>query len=148
MARGTLYPELDAVLFKLKPGEVSDVVKSEIGFHVLLCKSIQKAETLSLAKATPKIRQLMKERARRICQRAWLASLPNLESGKQIMSDKEIKHCSFCGIAQSASVPLIAGSEGYICGRLCVISQSGRKQLEPEKRAFRNAGKHCLSLQK
>jgi len=78
--RGTLYPELDAVLFNLKPGEVSDVVKSEIGLHLLLCKSIQKAETLSLAKATPKIRQLMKERARRTCQRAWLAGLVNPES--------------------------------------------------------------------
>ncbi|MDO9048069.1 MAG: nitrogen fixation protein NifM [Methylobacter sp.] len=78
--RGTLYPELDAVLFNLKPGEVSDVVKSEIGFHVLMCKSIQKAETLSLAKATPKIRQLMKERARRTCQRAWLAGLATPES--------------------------------------------------------------------
>ncbi|MEQ1638307.1 MAG: ATP-dependent Clp protease ATP-binding subunit ClpX [Methylococcales bacterium] len=32
------------------------------------------------------------------------------------MSEKESKHCSFCGINQSASVPLIAGSEGYICG--------------------------------
>jgi len=78
--RGTLYPELDAVLFNLKPGQVSEVVKSEIGFHVLLCKSIQKAETLSLAKASPKIRQLMKERARRTCQRAWLAGLVNPES--------------------------------------------------------------------
>lgn len=73
--RGTLYPELDAVLFALKAGEVSDAVKSEIGFHVLLCKSIQRSETLSLAKATPKIRQLMQERARRTCQRAWIASL-------------------------------------------------------------------------
>ena len=36
------------------------------------------------------------------------------------MSDKEIKHCSFCGIAQSAVVPLIAGAEGYICGP-CVL---------------------------
>jgi peptidylprolyl isomerase/peptidyl-prolyl cis-trans isomerase C len=80
--RGTLYPELDAVLFNLKAGEVSDVVKSEIGFHVLLCKSIQKHETLSLAKATPKIRQLMKERARRTCQRAWIASLTTSESGE------------------------------------------------------------------
>ncbi|MGZ8165532.1 MAG: peptidylprolyl isomerase, partial [Methylobacter sp.] len=82
VSRGTLYPELDTVLFNLKQGEVSAVVKSEIGFHVLLCKNIQKAETLSLAKATPKIRQLMKERARRTCQRAWLAGLPIHESGE------------------------------------------------------------------
>ncbi len=80
VSRGTLYSELDAVLFKLKPGQVSEVVKSEIGFHLLLCNSIQKAETLSLARATPKIRQLMKERARRTCQRDWLAGLATPES--------------------------------------------------------------------
>ncbi len=84
--RGTLYPELDAVLFNLKSGEVSDVVKSEIGFHVLLCKAIQRSETLSLAKATPKIRQLMQERARRTCQRAWLAGLSSM---KQEEADNE-----------------------------------------------------------
>lgn len=80
--RGTLYPELDAVLFDLKAGEVSAVVKSEIGFHVLLCKSIHKPETLSLAKATPKIRQLMNDRARRTYQRAWIAGLASPESGE------------------------------------------------------------------
>ncbi|HEY8036387.1 MAG TPA: nitrogen fixation protein NifM [Methylobacter sp.] len=80
--RGTLYHELDDVLFNLKPGEISDAVKSEIGFHILLCKSIHKAETMSLAKATPKIRQLMNDRARRTCQRAWIAGLANLESGE------------------------------------------------------------------
>ena len=74
--RGKLYPELDAVLFSIKAGEVSEIVESEIGFHLVLCKQIQRAETLSLQKATPKIRQLMIERSRRTCQRAWLASLP------------------------------------------------------------------------
>ena len=74
--RGKLYPELDAVLFNLKVGEVSEIVESEIGFHLVLCKQIQKAETLSLQKATPKIRQLMNERSRQTCQRAWLAGLP------------------------------------------------------------------------
>ncbi len=73
--RGKLYPELDAVLFSIKAGEVSEIVESEIGFHLVLCKQIQKAETLSLQKATPKIRQIMNERSRRTCQRAWLASL-------------------------------------------------------------------------
>jgi peptidyl-prolyl cis-trans isomerase C len=74
--RGKLYPELDAVLFKIKAGEVSEIVESEIGFHLVMCKQIQKAETLSLQKATPKIRQIMRDRSRQTCQRAWLASLP------------------------------------------------------------------------
>lgn len=73
--RGKLYPELDAVLFTLKTGEVSKIVESEIGFHLVMCKQIQKAETLSLQKATPKIRKVMMDRSRRTCQRAWLATL-------------------------------------------------------------------------
>ena len=75
VTRGKLYPELDKVLFELKEGDISQVVESEIGFHVVLCKHIYKSETLSLAKASPKIRQLMTDRAKRTCQRAWLASL-------------------------------------------------------------------------
>jgi len=39
------------------------------------------------------------------------------------MSEKEPKHCSFCAIPQSPSVPLIAGAEGYIC-EACVILAS------------------------
>ncbi|MDP3878142.1 MAG: ATP-dependent Clp protease ATP-binding subunit ClpX [Methylobacter sp.] len=51
------------------------------------------------------------------------------------MSDKDIKHCSFCGVAQSASVPLIAGAEGTICGACVqlanqvVTSWSQKKEL-------------------
>ncbi|NOT10282.1 MAG: ATP-dependent Clp protease ATP-binding subunit ClpX [Methylococcaceae bacterium] len=36
------------------------------------------------------------------------------------MIDKVNKHCSFCNIEQSASVPLIAGADGFICGP-CVL---------------------------
>jgi len=75
VSRGTLYPELDAVLFTLKTGEISAVVESEIGWHILLCKQIHKAETLSLAKATPKIRALMQEHTRQDFIRNWLTDL-------------------------------------------------------------------------
>lgn len=37
--------------------------------------------------------------------------------------NNDTKHCSFCGIPQSASVPLIAGAEGYIC-EACVLLAS------------------------
>lgn len=77
VARGVLYPELDAALFVLKEGAISEVVETEMGFHVIQCLEIEHAETVSLKKATPKIQQLMQERYRRNCQRTWLASLPS-----------------------------------------------------------------------
>ena len=76
LSKGKLYPELDAVLFSLKEQEISGLVETEIGFHLIQCLQIVPAETLSLKKATPKIRELMQERYRRNCQRTWLASLP------------------------------------------------------------------------
>lgn len=76
IAKGKLYPELERALFSLKENEVSSVVETEIGFHLIQCQKIIRAETLSLKKATPKIRQLMQERSRRVCQRTWLAGLP------------------------------------------------------------------------
>ncbi|MGY6277869.1 nitrogen fixation protein NifM [Methylomonas sp. MgM2] len=77
---GKLYPELDKALFALKENEVSAIVETEIGFHLIQCTKIISAETLSLKKATPKIKQLMQERYRRNCQRTWLASLPAVNS--------------------------------------------------------------------
>lgn len=76
LVEGKLYPELDAALFMLKENEISAVVETEIGFHLIQCQKIIPAETLSLKKATPKIKQLMEDRYRRKCQRTWLASLP------------------------------------------------------------------------
>lgn len=34
--------------------------------------------------------------------------------------NQQRKHCSFCGIEQASTVPLIAGAEGYIC-EACVV---------------------------
>ena len=73
--RGQLYPEIDEVLFNLKEGQISRIIETEVGFHIVQCEKIHHAESMSLKKARPKIRQLMQERSRRNCQRAWLASL-------------------------------------------------------------------------
>jgi nitrogen fixation protein NifM len=73
---GKLFPELDAALFSLKENKISSVVETEMGFHLIQCLKIIPAETMSLKKATPKIKKLMQERYRHNCQRSWLASLP------------------------------------------------------------------------
>lgn len=74
--RGQLYAELDAMLFSMQEGEISPIVESEMGFHVLLCERIKPGKRMPLAKATPRIRRLLQERQQRNRQKAWLEQLP------------------------------------------------------------------------
>ena len=75
LPRGKLFPELDKVLFELKAGEVSGVLESELGFHVLRCDTITEAGVLSQALAKPHIRKLLEKKRKRACQQAWVKQL-------------------------------------------------------------------------
>ncbi len=75
LPRGQLYPELDAVLFNLKPNQISQIVESEMGYHLLLCESVEAESTIPLEDARPKIFDLLNQRRRRVCQKYWLSRL-------------------------------------------------------------------------
>lgn len=75
--RGQLYPELDAALFSMEEGSVSEVIKSELGFHILWCEKIHPAKRIPLSKVADRIRETLQERQRRNCQKAWLSNLKN-----------------------------------------------------------------------
>ncbi len=78
--RGRLYAELDAVLFGLAEGAVSGPVESEMGFHLLWCENIHYGRTLPFSKVRPRIQQILKKRAERNCQKAWIAELRRARS--------------------------------------------------------------------
>lgn len=73
--RGSLYPELDAELFRMQEGEISPIIESEVGLHILLCEKIKPARRKPFSKAAPQVRALLEERRRRNCQKAWLSEL-------------------------------------------------------------------------
>ena len=75
VARGQLYPELDAALFALAEGEVSGVVGSELGFHLLWCEKIHPALSLPFNRVRDQVREVCEGRQRRNCQKAWVAQL-------------------------------------------------------------------------
>jgi nitrogen fixation protein NifM len=75
LTRGKLFPELDKALFALKAGEVSGVLESELGFHVLRCDSITEAGVLGFAQAKLHIRKLLEQKRKRVCQQAWVKQL-------------------------------------------------------------------------
>ena len=75
--RGQLYPELDAVLFSLNLDEISSVLESPMGFHLLRCDSVTEAAVLGLKAACGPIRNLLEQRRKRVCQQAWVKQLLN-----------------------------------------------------------------------
>jgi peptidyl-prolyl cis-trans isomerase C len=75
ISRGQLFPGLDAALFGLRAGEISGVVETEIGFHLLLCEKIHQVREVPYARAASDIRKLLDARHRRNCQKTWVSEL-------------------------------------------------------------------------
>ncbi|SEP68136.1 peptidyl-prolyl cis-trans isomerase C [Ectothiorhodospira magna] len=73
--KGHLYPELDAVLFQMGAGTVSEAVQTEVGLHLLYCEIIHPPGPVTLDEAGGRIRQLLEQRRQAHCRRAWLESL-------------------------------------------------------------------------
>jgi len=78
---GTLYPELDTELFNMQEGEVSDVIETEMGFHVLFCEKINKSITVPLSRAKPRIKQLLQERQLKASKKEGLEKLGSKDDG-------------------------------------------------------------------
>jgi nitrogen fixation protein NifM len=73
--RGRLYPALDSVLFDLRLGEISDVVKSPVGLHIIFCEAIHLAKVLPLKEVLPRIIDKLTERRQLVYQQSWVSSL-------------------------------------------------------------------------
>jgi len=76
--RGQLYPQLDSALFEMREGEISGILESPLGYHLMQCEAIQLSRTLALEQARPAIREMLQQRRARTCQQAWIKQLPAL----------------------------------------------------------------------
>ena len=76
---GQLYPELDAALFRLPEGQLSTLLSSPMGFHLLICCGIQEAAPIPLEQALPRIIAAHHERAKSQLQKQWLTWLQQQE---------------------------------------------------------------------
>ncbi len=73
--RGQLYPQLEAAAFALDAAMLSDVVESELGYHLLYCEAIHRERLLSFAEARNTIREYLEQQQHSLCQKAWIATL-------------------------------------------------------------------------
>jgi nitrogen fixation protein NifM len=70
--RAQLYPELDSVLFDMEPMQISPVLESPVGLHLLRCDAVMPERLLPLADVREQVREKLFDNRKRVCQNAWL----------------------------------------------------------------------------
>ncbi len=75
MAQGELLPELDAVLFALKPGELSAPVRTELGYHLVKLDERRASTSLSVLEANRAVHHRLYDRKFQRAFREWLDGL-------------------------------------------------------------------------
>lgn len=74
--RNQLYAELEPAAFALQEGEISTVLESPIGLHILFCDEILPSGMLPFAEVSERIVERLTDKRRRDAQREWIKKLP------------------------------------------------------------------------
>jgi peptidyl-prolyl cis-trans isomerase C len=74
-ARGEMPLEFDEIVFDLPVNRLSDLVKSEYGYHIFLVEEKRKAKRLSKKEATEEIRSILERRKKEELYLGWLQDM-------------------------------------------------------------------------
>jgi peptidyl-prolyl cis-trans isomerase C len=72
---GQMVPQFDKVAFALKPGELSDVVETQYGFHIIKVVEKQGARVVPLEEVKPQIEQYLGQQNRQQETQAFVTAL-------------------------------------------------------------------------
>jgi peptidyl-prolyl cis-trans isomerase C len=75
MSRGQTVAPFDQALFSMKPGEISDVVETEFGYHVIKVTEKKAAATVPFEQVSPRIRDFLTEQQKQEKAQAFIEAL-------------------------------------------------------------------------
>jgi len=96
VGRGTMLPEFEEVAFGLKVGEVSNLVKTMNGIHIIKCDNIIPGYTKEFKLVKSEIRNMVSSKIRKSKYREWMSELKKKSFIRVSLDsdDKEIKNIS------------------------------------------------------
>ena len=75
LTKGQLVPEFERAAFRLKSGEVSDIVESQYGFHIIKVDKVKPGKPKPLETVKEKIERILTFEARQKKYRRWMDDL-------------------------------------------------------------------------
>jgi peptidyl-prolyl cis-trans isomerase D len=118
--RGRMVPEFEQAAFALEPGEISDVVKTQFGYHIIRLNEKQAAGTQPFEQVRAQIeQQLVEERAKTQARERIAATrvrisqgnLANNEEALRGLSDDVVSYDDTQWFAQSDPIPGIGRNQ-------------------------------------
>jgi peptidyl-prolyl cis-trans isomerase C len=73
--KGQMVPAFEKVAFSLKPGEISDLVETQFGYHIIKVIEKRPGGTVPFAQAAPQIQQFLESQAQSDKGKAYVESL-------------------------------------------------------------------------
>lgn len=73
--RGKMVPEFEEAVFSLRPGQVSDIVETEYGYHIIKVEEVLLGKTLNLNDSRDRIYQILAMQKQRKAYEAWMNEL-------------------------------------------------------------------------
>jgi peptidyl-prolyl cis-trans isomerase C len=75
MSRGQTVANFDKALFSMEPGQISDVVETEFGFHIIKVTEKKAASTVPFEQVSPRIRDFLTEQNKQAKAQAFIEDL-------------------------------------------------------------------------
>ena len=73
--KGQMVPEFEKAVYRLKEGEISDVVETEYGYHIIKAEEIKKGRTLPFKEVKNKIKNIISNSKQESAYKSWMSEL-------------------------------------------------------------------------